>query len=138
MPPLKVAIQKHRTELIHISKQRDEAKSELNLSKQTVCIIMYRSSNNKPTHFTHPHTHPHTHTHTHLHTHTHTHTYTHTHTHTHTHTQQMQIYEDDFRSEREDREKAHSKIAEMETRYVKKVESMTNELQTKARELQVS
>ncbi len=50
----------------------------------------------------------------------------------------MQIYEDDFRSEREDREKAHSKIAEMETRYVKKVESMTNELQTKARELQVS
>ena len=50
----------------------------------------------------------------------------------------MQIYEDDFRSEREDREKAHSKIAEMETRYVKKLESMTNELQTKARELQVS
>ncbi|XP_064385271.1 synaptonemal complex protein 1-like [Halichondria panicea] len=85
MPPLKVAIQKHRTDLIHISKQRDEAKSELDLSKQT-----------------------------------------------------MQIYEDDFRSEREDREKAHSKIAEMETRYVKKLESMTNELQTKARELQAA
>ena len=51
---------------------------------------------------------------------------------------QAQGYQADFEEERKDRETAHSKIVDMESRYGHLLEAMKNDLHTKSRELDVS
>ncbi len=50
---------------------------------------------------------------------------------------QATAYKDDFDAERKDRESAHSKIAEIEDRYRRQLETMAGELQKKIKELEV-
>ena len=49
---------------------------------------------------------------------------------------QAMTYKEDFETERKDRESAHSKMAETETRYTHQLETLAAQLQATAAELQ--